>query len=253
MGITDKGIVLRETKYAESHRILTLLTRQHGIISVTAKGSLNPKNKFFSASGMYCYSEWVLEEGRKTYFAKEAGVIETFFGLRQHVESIYLAAYFAELAQLFSPVGDECASLLRLTLNSFYILSHQKKDPRQVKAVYEMRSMSEHGFMPDLLACNSCGKYDGSPFAFLPAEGILLCEACAVEQKISCNLGEAALLALRHIVYAENAQLFAFTLKSDSLRQLGNVTQQFCLQHLHAAPNILSTLGLLLDGETKIK
>ncbi len=250
MTITDHGLVLRETKYGESHRILTVLTKTHGILSITAKGSLNPKSKFFSAGGLYCYSEWVFQEGAKTYFAKEAAPIETFFGLRTTVENVYLAAYIAELAQFFSPVGEECPSLLRLTLNSFHVLSHHQKPPLLVKSVYEMRSMSEHGFMPDLLACKSCGQFDKGAFAFLVAEGILLCEACAKKQNITCNLGEASLLALRHIVYSENDKLFSFTLKPNSMQQLNTVTQQYILQHLHAAPRSLSGLALLLDGDT---
>ncbi len=248
MSITDHGLVLRETRYGESHRILTILTQQHGILSVTAKGSMNPKSQFFSAAGLYCYSEWVLQEGRKTFFAKEATPLETFFGLRKHVETVYLAAYLAELTQFFSPIDEECKPLLRLLLNSFFLLSREKKEPLFVKTVFEMRSMSEHGFMPDLQACHICEKTVGGPFFFLPADGSILCEACG--PKSSYILSEAALLALRHIIYAEDKQLFSFTLKDEALRSLHTVSQQYVLQHLHTAPRTLSMLEPLLNGES---
>ncbi len=247
MNITDHALVLREAKYGENHRILTVLTKHHGILSVTAKGSLNPKSKFFSAAGLYCYGEWVLQEGRKTHFAKEATAIETFFGLRECVESVYLAAYLAEITQFFSPVGEECEHLLQLLLNSLYVLSRKKKDPRLVKAVFELRSMSEHGFMPDLRMCTACGRYEGGRFAFLPEEGTLLCENCA--EKPFFKLSEAALLALRHIVYAESGKIFAIRLKGTALCEVSAASQAYVLQHLHTRPRTLSLLEPLLLAE----
>ena len=53
--------------------------------------------------------------------------------------------------------------------------------------------------LPELLACGECGRYDGGPFAFLPANGSLLCGSCAetcsrlssrfpMTQAMSCRL-----------------------------------------------------------------
>ncbi|MDL2253141.1 DNA repair protein RecO [Ruminococcaceae bacterium OttesenSCG-928-I18] len=251
MKLTDKGLVLREVKYGETSRILTVFTQNHGILSVSAKGSLNPKSKLFSASGLYSYSEWVLREGRKTYFADEAAPIEVFFGLRERVESLYLAAYIAELAQMLSPVGEESARILRLTLNSLYMLSHHKKDPALVKAVYEMRALAESGFMPGLLACEECGKYEGGPFHFSAASGTLLCGSCAEKREIMCNLNEGALAALRHIVLSDDDKLYSFTLGKEGLGCLGVASEQYALHHLHTPPRSLVPLQMILNGETK--
>ncbi len=257
MKVTDKGLVLRETKFGEASRILTVLTQEHGVISATAKGSLNPKSKLFSASGQYSYSEWVLREGRKTWFVEEASPIEVFFGLRQQVESLYLAAYLAELAQIFSPTGEEAGQFLRLVLNSLYLLSRQKRPPALVKAVFEMRAMSEGGFLPDLLACQHCGSYEGGPFAFLPGDGSLLCGPCAEKQEIVCNIGPGTLAALRHIVYSETDKLYSFTLSNEGLGQLAGVAQQYLLTHLHAVPRSLppleGILGSVESGKWKVE
>ncbi len=253
MTVTDKGLVLRETKFGEASRILTVLTQHHGVISATAKGSLNPKSKLFSASGLYSYSEWVLREGRKTWFVDEAAPIEVFFGLRQQVESLYLAAYLAELAQIFSPTGEEAQHFLKLLLNSLYLLSRQKKPPELVKAVFEMRAMSEGGFWPDLLACQDCGTYEGGNFAFLAVDGSLLCANCAQNRELLCNIGPGALAALRHIVYSENDKVYGFTVSEEALAQLGGVAQQYILTHLHAVPRSLPPLeGILLREHEKL-
>ena len=42
MLITLKGLVLRETKVSDSARYITLLTEEHGKISVLVRGAMKP-------------------------------------------------------------------------------------------------------------------------------------------------------------------------------------------------------------------
>ena len=58
--VKTTGIVLREVRTGESDRILTILTPGHGVISASAKSSQRLKNKLFAATGLFCYSEFVL-------------------------------------------------------------------------------------------------------------------------------------------------------------------------------------------------
>ena len=48
------GLVLKETRYKESDRILTILTPELGVISAAAQSSLRLKSKLFSACGLFC-------------------------------------------------------------------------------------------------------------------------------------------------------------------------------------------------------
>ena len=47
--IVTPGLVLKETRYKESDRIITILTPGLGVISASAQSSLRLKNKLFSA------------------------------------------------------------------------------------------------------------------------------------------------------------------------------------------------------------
>ena len=55
--IVTPGLVLKETRYKESDRIITLLTPGLGVISASAQSSLRLKSKLFSACGLFCYSQ----------------------------------------------------------------------------------------------------------------------------------------------------------------------------------------------------
>ena len=180
--IVTPGLVLKETRYKESDRIITILTPGLGVISASAQSSLRLKNKLFSACGLFCYSEFVLLPGRNMY--------------------------------------------------CLYMLSEKKADLRVIKAVFELRTMSECGFLPQLVYCRGCGTYDGPAFYLDPQEGCLLCAACAQKAGKTCNLDAGALFALRHICLVEDKKIFAFKISVGSLAKLAIAAEQYALTHL---------------------
>ena len=79
------------------------------------------------------------------------------------------------------------------------MISEHKADLRAIKAVFELRTMSECGFLPQLVCCRDCGTYDaGDAFYLDVQEGYLLCADCAAKAGKRCNLDRNALFALRH-------------------------------------------------------
>ena len=112
------------------------------------------------------------------------------------------------------------------------MISEKKADLRVIKAVFELRTMSECGFLPQLVYCRGCGAYDGPAFYFDPAEGCLLCESCAQKAGKQCNLDAGALFALRHICLVEDKKIFAFRISMGSLAKLSAVAEQYALIHL---------------------
>ncbi len=244
--MTVNGLVLKEVKLREADKILTLLT-PGGIISVSARGSMRPKNKLFSASGLFCYSEWTLFNGRTMYRADEATPVELFYGLRNSIESVSLAAYIAELLCLLSPTGEEAARLLRLALNCFFLLSEDERPAGTVKAAFELRSLAEAGFMPDLEACAACGEEEDIRF-FDRRTGSLLCGACMQEAQLEPNITAGTLAAMRQITAAELPRLFAFSLKGESEAVLRHMAEEYMLFHLDYPPKTLAFLRSVLDG-----
>ena len=226
------GLVLKETRYKESDRILTILTPELGVISAAPQSSLRLKSKLFSACGLFCYSEFTLVPGRNMYTVREAEVKNVFHGISSSIEGMSLAMYMAEMASALSPTGEEAEKELRLLLNCFYMISEKKTDLKVIKAVFELRTMSECGFLPQLVYCRGCGTYDGPAFYLDPAEGCLLCEACAQKAGKKCNLDAGALFALRHICLVEDKKIFGFRISVGSLAKLAAVSEQYALTHL---------------------
>ena len=234
MQIATTGLVLRQVKVGEADRILTILTPDLGVISASARGSLRMKSPLFSATGLFCYSEFSLSSGRSHFFVDAAQIKKVFHGVSATVEGMALASYMAEIAMELSPTPaeGEADAQLRLLLNCLYMISEHKADLRAIKAVFELRTMSECGFLPQLVCCRDCGTYDGPAFYLDPQEGCLLCAACAQKAGKTCNLDAGALFALRHICLVEDKKIFAFKISVGSLAKLAIAAEQYALTHL---------------------
>ena len=107
MRTTTMGLVLRATKTGEADR--ALLTPD-GLVSAMAKGALRLKSRLFSGTGLFCYSEFTLFEGKTMFVVDEAEVRQVFWGIHESVEHMALAMYFAELASTLSPTGGRGAA-----------------------------------------------------------------------------------------------------------------------------------------------
>ena len=234
--IVTPGLVLKETRYKESDRIITILTPGLGVISASAQSSLRLKNKLFSACGLFCYSEFVLLPGRNMYTVREAESKNVFHGIASSIEGMSLAMYMAEMAAALSPTGEEAEKELRLLLNCLYMLSEKKADLRVIKAVFEhIKALAQPPQLCFLFFARwgkGCGTYDGPAFYLDPQEGCLLCAACAQKAGKTCNLDAGALFALRHICLVEDKKIFAFKISVGSLAKLAIAAEQYALTHL---------------------
>ena len=227
-----QGLVLKEIRYKESDRILTLLTPELGVISASAPSSLRLKNKLFSACGLFCYSEFTLVPGRNLYTVRDAQNKNVFHGIADSIEGMSLAMYLSEMAAALSPTGAEAEQELRLLLNCLYMISEKKADLRVIKAVFELRTMSTCGFLPQLVCCKVCSTYDGPAFYLDTQEGYLLCGDCAQKAGKKPNLDAGALFALRHICLVEDKKIFAFKISVASLAKLSASAEKYALIHL---------------------
>lgn len=176
------GLVLKETRYREADRILTILTPKLGVITAMAANSLRLKSKLFSACGLFCYSEFTLVPGRNMYTVREADVQNIFHGISSSIEGVSLAMYLTELAAALSPTGEEAARELRLVLNSLYMINEHRTDLRVIKAVFELRTMVSAALCRRLSAAGTVAPtMKEMPFIWTHRKGI--CSVRPVRQR----------------------------------------------------------------------
>lgn len=79
--LKTEGIVLRELKYQETSKILSIYTKKMGKISVMAKGANRPKSTLIANTQPFSYNEFQLSEGRNFFYINQADIIDSFYDI----------------------------------------------------------------------------------------------------------------------------------------------------------------------------
>jgi len=230
MYINTTGIVLRETAYKDSSKILTVLTGGEGKLTVTARGALRRNSKLAAVTQLLAFSEMTLLFNRNRWTLTEARSVEQFIGLRDDLTLLSLGAYFAELIEAVSDEDSPNPELLPLCLNALYALSEKLRSPGFVKPAFELRLMASSGFAPLIEGCAVCGMEEPDRSFLDFAGGALRCDRCSDDG--GSNLSRGALNALRYIVGCDAKRLFSFTLGDAALRELSAASEGYLLAHL---------------------
>lgn len=77
--IKTKGIVLKETNFEESSKILTVLTSDFGKIQVLSKNCRRLLSVLSACSQPLMFCEFVIRKTKDIYSISSASVIESFF------------------------------------------------------------------------------------------------------------------------------------------------------------------------------
>lgn len=231
--LVTPGIVLRETETKEADKILTVLTRDFGKVSVIARGARRKSCRFAASTQTLAYSELTLYKSRDWYFLNEGTTIELFPGLRRQIELIALGSYFAELTEAVAGEELPAAELLSLLLNALYALDHLHKPQRIVKGAFELRLMALSGYEPLTDACVYCGREDPEEAMIDIRQGVLHCKSCGGKGRgLSLPLSPAVLAALRHALHADPKRLYSFTLTEEAAEQFAQVAEAFSAAQL---------------------
>ncbi len=98
MQLKTKGIVLSETPYSETSKILNVLTEDYGLIGIISKGSRNIKNKLRGVSNKMNYCEYTInykENGLSTLI--EGNTINSFKNIYVDIKKASYTFYLMDL------------------------------------------------------------------------------------------------------------------------------------------------------------
>lgn len=215
--IKTKGVVIKRTKTRDNDLILTLFTKDLGVIQASARGACGFKNRLSAGTSLFAYSEFILYPGRSMYKVNGCELLESFYSLTGNIERLAFAAYIADLTGYTVQEETGAERLLSLFLNTFYLFARWGGELRIVKCVYELKLLDFLGFTPCLEDCVCCG--NAEPAWFSAEEGGVLCDNCRKETGGE-PLSAACLSAMRHILYSDDKRAFAFRVSSDVLEEL---------------------------------
>ncbi len=247
--ITTLGVVIRERSVGDNDKFIDILTAEHGILEACVKGAKKINGKNSSATQLFAYSNFCLSDGKKGYIVNSTEIKKSFYDLRLDIVNLSLASYFSEVIKYCVLTGENSVNILRLFLNCLHFLCENNKNPIILKSIFELRLLCENGFMPHIVACEKCAKFEDEFIYFDIKEGNFYCSDCynlTLENVNAVKVKKSVLQGLRHITFSEFDKLFNFTLNEENINILNEITEKYLLTHLHRKFKTLDFLKQLL-------
>ncbi|MGD1277754.1 MAG: DNA repair protein RecO [Tepidisphaeraceae bacterium] len=180
----DQCICLRKLEYSETSQILTLFSRQHGIVRVLAKGA---HRRTKAGSGRFDGGIDLLDEGAAVFTSDPAQELATLaewklceghLDLRKSLRGLYLALYAAEWISLLFEQRDPHADAFDRFQRLLGALPTEQRE--EIFLAFELDLLRDAGFLPQLQSCASCGSNCGEKgdVYFAPSRGAVVCRNC---------------------------------------------------------------------------
>ena len=220
------GLVIRQVNYGESARVLTIFTRELGIVSAIARGARKFSSHQGSAAQILCSGEFVLAPGKNMYSLRGASGIKSFFSIASDIKKLSLCQYLFDLTQTMLEVENPDEEVFALLMNTLYVLENKDRDIFCIKAVYELRLCTLWGQALQTGSCIKCSSTD-SLFAISVADGGVVCTSCSDNECISVS--PSVIAAIEYIQFSDMSRIFSFTISGETIKKLGAVSERHAL------------------------
>lgn len=181
----DSAICLRLVPYSETSQIVTLLTREHGLLRLIAKGA---HRRTKAGAGKFDGGLDLLDLGNAVFSAPtdrnlglltEWKLLDGHLGLRRSLRALRLALLVAEIVPLLLEEHDPHPALFERVVATVAALSGASLEESSLAFLLDLLAAS--GFLPELSHCCTCRQpVTDKPRAFFsPERGGAICEACA--------------------------------------------------------------------------
>jgi DNA repair protein RecO (recombination protein O) len=163
------GINLKTQAMGESDRLVTILTREFGLIRAIAPGSRKHKSSLGGRSGMFVVNELLIAKGRSLDKITQAQTVKTYPGLGTNLGKLAASQYLAEVVlcqALSEQPQEELYELLNEHLSRIEELpSHEPSNVVAYLAHGLFHFLAIAGLTPQVQACCLTGNILTPDFA----------------------------------------------------------------------------------------
>jgi DNA repair protein RecO (recombination protein O) len=192
-----EAIILRQRRFGEADRFLTVYTPTIGKLEVKARGVRKTTSRMSGHLQPLTRCMLQIAQGRVTDVVAGCETLESFQPLRDDLERLSRALYVVELIDRMVPERVHGYPTYRLLHDTMRRLAGPD-DLDQVLRFFEMRLVDQCGFRPELENCAGCGSaLEPVENFFSPLSGGVVCQACVAGLTGTRELSVSGLKVLR--------------------------------------------------------
>ena len=196
-----EGIIIKEKTYSETSKIIDIITKKYGVISVMAKGAKTLKSKFRSTTTKLIYGTFnIMYKENKISNLIEVDVINYYKNIKKDIKKISYASYILELVEqvIKQNNNEEIYDNLIAALEKI----EQGLNPLVITNIIELKCLNYLGVMPIIDECAICG--NKNIITISADKGGLLCKECRKNETI---VDEKTIKLIRMFYYVDISKI----------------------------------------------
>ena len=190
--IKVKGIVVGGVNVKEKDRYVKLFTLENGLMSVTMKGVRGDKAKMKAAKEIFCFGDFVIEEGDKYSVVTSVDIIDSFHMLADQIDKYYEACAVVDIVRKVA--NEKNVDLFIELLEALKTLCYDEVSRYSVIDKFLISVLNGMGYKFLNEKCSSCGAELGAKYLNLEI-GEIVCPAC--KKATSIPISEACYNVIR--------------------------------------------------------
>lgn len=175
-----EGMIINETPYGDTSKIIQIFTKEYGILGVMCKGVKSIKSRLRALTIKFTYgSFYIYKKEGKLSLLKDVDLLDEFKTIKN---DILLIGYLNYITELTTQVYKQNSTSI---LYELYISAVKKlnegKDPLMITNILELKFLTYLGVGLELDSCILCG--NKTNIVTLDAdEGGFVCQNCYTNQ-----------------------------------------------------------------------
>ena len=213
--IKTEGIVVGETNYNESSKILQIFTKDYGIVSVMSKGCRNIKSKLRGISNKLSYASFDIsykKDGMSTLL--DGSCIDTLRNIITDIDKVTYLAYILDLTiQVYKHSNSKDIYPI---LISIIKKLNEDYDLDVLTYIYELKLLEFLGIRPNVDECSICGNTKNI-LTISVSDGGYICDNCYKSGKIYSN---NVVKLIRMFIYVDIDNISKISIKDETKKEL---------------------------------
>lgn len=217
-----EGIIVSETPYGESSKIINILTKEDGIIGVMAKGAKKIKSPLRVSTAKFtlgCFNVYYHKDKLSTLVS--ADVIEPLLNIKTDIVKIGYLTYIVELAYQTAKqnTDNNIYSILKATI----LKIESGMDPIIMTNILELKMLDYLGVGIDLDKCIKCGSKTNI-VTISGDEGGYICSDCRTNEII---YGEKTIKMFRLYYYVDISSISDLKISKEVVDNINMILTEY--------------------------
>lgn len=204
-----KGIIISETPYSETSKIINVITKEYGTLGIIAKGAKSLKSKLRSVSTKLTYGYFHIyykEKGLSTLVSVD--VINNLKNIKTDITNMSYVCYILELVNqvMKHEYNEEIFNLLEASI----LKINEKFDAGIITNILELKMLDYLGVRPIIDECAVCG--NRTDIVTISGDrGGYICKNCIQNEYI---VSDKAIKLIRMFYYVDISKISKLSISS---------------------------------------